>query len=111
MAERYLLTVVRYIKLNPVRAALVQKPGEYRWSTAAAHRAGREDDLLVRVAPFRQLVANWESFLSEAPDGEEVRRLKKHERTGRPLGNPSFVGEESLGRTLRTQAPGPRKKK
>ena len=111
MEERYLLTAVRYIELNPVRAALVQKPEEYRWSSAAAHLAGR-DDFLVRVAPLHRLVANWEAFLSEAPDEEEVRLLKKYERTGRPLGNPSFVGrlEESLGRTLRPQPPGPKKK-
>ncbi len=112
MEERYLLTAVRYIELNPVRAALVQKPEEYRWSSAAAHLAGR-DDFFMRVASLHRLVANWESFLSEAPDEEEVRLLKKHERTGRPLGNPSFVGrlEESLGRTLRPQPPGPKKKK
>ena len=75
MEERYLLTAVRFIELNPVRAALVQKPEEYRWSSAAAHLAGR-DDFLVRVAPLHRLVANWESFLSEAPDEGEVRLLK-----------------------------------
>ena len=41
MEERYLLTAVRYIELNPVRAALVQKPEEYRWSSAAAHLEAR----------------------------------------------------------------------
>ena len=39
MEERYLLAAVRYIELNPVRAALVRKPEEYRWSSASsAHR-------------------------------------------------------------------------
>ena len=33
---RYLLACDRYIELNPVRAGLAQRPGDYRWSS---HRA------------------------------------------------------------------------
>jgi REP element-mobilizing transposase RayT len=32
-ADEYLLELVRYIHLNPVRARLVQAPSEYRWSS------------------------------------------------------------------------------
>jgi hypothetical protein len=32
-AERYLLTVIRYIHLNPVRAGLVSNPANYPWSS------------------------------------------------------------------------------
>lgn len=41
-ADSYLLELVRYIHLNPVRAKLVKRPEHYRWS---GHRAyvGRED--------------------------------------------------------------------
>jgi len=35
-AETYLLELVRYIHLNPVRAGIVHKPDEYPWS---GHRA------------------------------------------------------------------------
>jgi REP element-mobilizing transposase RayT len=35
-ADRYLLALVRYIHLNPVRAGLVERPEEYPWSS---HRA------------------------------------------------------------------------
>lgn len=35
-AESYLLELIRYIHLNPVRASLVQDPSAYRWS---GHRA------------------------------------------------------------------------
>ena len=36
-SERYLLTCMRYIELNPVRAALVSRPEEYRWSSYRAN--------------------------------------------------------------------------
>jgi putative transposase len=36
-SERYLLTCYRYIELNPVRAAMVKRPEEYRWSSYNAN--------------------------------------------------------------------------
>ena len=50
MDEDYLLTAVRYVELNPVRAGLVESPGDYPWSSAAAHLAGH-DDVLVKAGP------------------------------------------------------------
>jgi putative transposase len=74
--------------------------------------AGR-DDLLVKIAPLQQLVPDWRSFLSECVDEKEIMLLKKHERTGRPLGGQSFIVGlgKSLGRTLRRRRPGPKKLK
>ena len=37
MNEPYLLAAVRYVELNPVRTGLVESPGVYPWSSAAAH--------------------------------------------------------------------------
>lgn len=36
-SERYLLTCMRYIELNPVRADMVRRPEEYRWSSYGVH--------------------------------------------------------------------------
>jgi REP element-mobilizing transposase RayT len=35
--DSYLLEVCRYVELNPVRAALVQSPGDWPWSSYRAH--------------------------------------------------------------------------
>lgn len=35
--DGYLLSLVKYIHLNPVRARLVKDPGEYQWSSNAAY--------------------------------------------------------------------------
>jgi putative transposase len=111
MEERYLLTAARYVEMNPVRAGLVKRAEEYGWSSAAAHMAGR-DDVLVKVAPLQELVGDWRAFLSEPIDEDGVMLLKKHERTGRPLGSQRFVIglEKILGRGLLRQAPGPKRK-
>ena len=42
--EAHLIAAARYVELNPVRARLVRLPGEYLWSSAAAHIAGQNDD-------------------------------------------------------------------
>ena len=105
--EEHLLAAARYVEMNPVRAKLVRSPGRYRWSSAGTHLKGR-DDTLVKVRPLLELVGDWRSFLSESTPREVVRKLQGHERTGRPLGNDSFVArlERRLGRVLRPRRPG-----
>jgi REP element-mobilizing transposase RayT len=41
--ESYLLEVVRYIHLNPVRAELVKDPSEYRWSSHGVYLGERRE--------------------------------------------------------------------
>jgi putative transposase len=107
--EPYLLTAVRYIEVNPVRAGLVESPSRYRWSSAAAHVRGR-DDALVRASPLNRLVPNWRGFLARVIREEDIKVLRAHERTGRPLGDEEFLAtlEKDLGRILRRQKPGPK---
>lgn len=43
--DRYLLEVSRYIHNNPVRAGIVQKPEQYRWSSYAIYLGKAKDEL------------------------------------------------------------------
>jgi putative transposase len=43
--ELYLLAVYRYIELNPVRAGLVNDPGDYHWSSYQINGLGKHSDL------------------------------------------------------------------
>jgi putative transposase len=109
MDEQYLLATARYIEMNPVAAKLVQNPGEYRWSSAHAHLVGQDDDL-VQVKPLLGLVPDWHSFLMLSPE-HEVDLLHRHESTGRPLGEDTFIDQLEIAakRILRPQKPGPKK--
>ena len=42
-SEAYLLVCMRYLELNPVRAAMVRHPSEYRWSSYPHNAYGRPD--------------------------------------------------------------------
>ena len=104
-----LLAAARYIELNPVRAGLAARPEDYRWSSARAHLRG-EDDLLVRADALLTLVSDWAAHLAEETDEPTLEALRRHERTGRPLGSEEFVMdlEARLGRRLRPRRPGPK---
>ncbi len=45
-SERYLLTVMRHIELNPLRAAMVDAPEDYRRSSVHTHTARARDPLI-----------------------------------------------------------------
>ncbi|MFH1746607.1 MAG: transposase [Planctomycetota bacterium] len=111
MDESYVLAAARYVELNPVKAGLVCRPQDYRWSSAAAHLTGR-DDGLVKVKPLLDLVRSWKAVLSQPADEQQVERIRQHARTGRPLGDEKFVARLSkrLGRTLSPRKPGPKPK-
>ncbi|NLE94829.1 MAG: transposase [Dehalococcoidia bacterium] len=108
MDEPYLRTCVRYIETNPVRAGLVSSPTDWPWSSAHAH-AAQHDDAVVTVQPLLDIIAEpWTEFLAVEPGADDQNALRRHERTGRPLGSPDFVDkiESRLGRLLRPQRTG-----
>ena len=112
MSEEYLLACTRYVELNPVRAGLVKEPDAWPWSSAGPHIRG-EDDLIVKTKPLGEMIGiNWKEFLSVDVHEADIELLRKHERTGRPLGGDSFIEkiELLLKRKLRPQKPGPKRK-
>jgi putative transposase len=110
MDENHLLAAIRYVEMNPVAAELVVNPAEYRWSSARSHLEETED-MLASSFPLHNLIPSWQDLLHLSTE-EELKILKRHEHTGRPLGRDSFVAklEKTLGRVLRPQRPGPKKK-
>jgi len=45
-SEAYLLTCMRYIEMNPVRAGMINHPGEYRWSSYSMNAQGKFNALI-----------------------------------------------------------------
>jgi REP-associated tyrosine transposase len=56
--ERYWLTCLRYIELNPVRASIVMRPDQYRWSSYRAHTSASDIDWLSSHPVLEALGAN-----------------------------------------------------
>jgi putative transposase len=110
MDEEHLAHAMRYVSLNPVRAGLVARAEDWRWSSVRAHLEG-EDDALVTVAPALERYGDFASFLGAPEDYADAwRALRRSETTGRPLGNPGRIdaSEARTGRTLAPQKRGPK---
>lgn len=55
-SEQYLLTCMRYIELNPVRAQnMANHPGEYPWSSYQCNALGEENDLVIPHREYKRL--------------------------------------------------------
>ena len=110
MDEVYLLACARYVELNPVRAGLVERAEDWGWSSARSHLRGRDDGLVKAGALLERVPYRWRDFLAAPVSEAEADLLRKHERTGRPLGGREFVEslESALGRRLTPERPGPK---
>lgn len=96
-SERYLLTCMRYIELNPVRASMVGHPVNYPWSSFAANAQGETDAMLTphelyyrlgrsdgeRQAQYRQL------FRAQLPKAD-VEAIRDSTNKAWVLGNDRF---------------------
>ena len=112
MDGAHLIHCARYIALNPVKAGLAKRAHDWPWSSAKAHRAGRDDEL-VSVAPLLKRVGDWRRFVGDRMPGKLAEEVERHIATGRPLGDEDWLKrlEKRLGRSLRPGRPGrPRKR-
>ena len=110
MDEEHLMAAARYVALNPVRARLVERARDWRWSSVRAQCEGR-DDGLVSVAPLMDRCGGRFADLLNAPvSAEAVSALRAAETIGRPLGSASFLDRlaAATGRDPRPKRRGPK---
>lgn len=109
MEESYLYPAFRYVEMNPVRAKLVQRPEEYRWSSARFHIFS-EKDTLVSNSSFADMIGDWAKFLSEVEKGSGSEIFREHISSGLPLGGDAFIKklEAMTGLILKKRKRGPK---
>lgn len=108
-AEHYFLACQRYIELNPVRAAMVQHPADYRWSSYRANAQGEHSSLItphdvflgLGLAADSRQAAYRELFRTELEPGL-VDQIRLATNGNFSLGNPRFAEElaAALGRRV-----------
>lgn len=107
MDEGHLMSAVRYVALNPVRARLAARAEDWPWSSARAHLKG-EDDGLVTVGPVLDRTSSFADLIGSGDEPAALAAIRAAETTGRPLGTAAFVAdlERRLGRPIARRAPG-----
>ncbi|MGB9699327.1 MAG: transposase [Thermodesulfobacteriota bacterium] len=112
--ETYLLSLVKYIHMNPVRVGIAKNPGEYRWSSHLSYigkvRSGGVVDSELVLKMFGDDRREATRAYREYMEGKEMLRREDVYATvdQRIVGNEKFV-EEVKSRTGRLDFHGRRK--
>ena len=113
--DRALSTVLRYVEMNPVRAGMVSRPEDYKWSSARFNCGLVSDDshMLKPMSWWNNSVyGSWSNFLNIQKVDYDVESLEDSLRRGLPIGSKEFIEnlERSTGKYLRIHPLGrPRK--
>lgn len=112
-SEQYLLTLMRYIELNPVRAGMVAHPRDYAWSSYHYNAQGeaglnadwitqhREYVRLGRSAAERQ--SAYRQLFRAALPAHDLKEIRESTHKGWALGNERFKAKiEGLGQRRAT---------
>lgn len=99
-SERYLLACMVYIDLNPVRAGMVVRPGDWAWSSHAHYLGLRSDRLVTPHAlywalgntPFAREAA-YAELVQAGVAADQQTRLTDATLRGWALGEPEFIGD------------------
>jgi len=98
--EEYLLECYRYIELNPVRANMVESPGEYKWSSFNINAHGIKSQLVSFHRTYRQLGNDakarqeaYRSFFKGQIDDEFVEQLRLSTQKGMVIGSDLFKSQ------------------
>ena len=95
--DRYLLSCMQYIELNPIRAGLVNDPGDYRWSSYRSHAVGKEVRVWSPHSLYKALgttparrQASYRQLIGDALTIEAIARIRHCANTGMALGTDAF---------------------
>jgi putative transposase len=82
-SEAYWYNSVRYVEMNTVRAGLVERPENYRWSSYRHHAYGDPDPIVSPHCSYERLGATaaerrqaWTAFCSAPLTEEELRAIR-----------------------------------
>ena len=95
--DKYLISCLRYIELNPIRAGIVDDPGNYRWSSYRAHGFGVRARMWAPHTAYLSLGDNemmrqiaYRGLISELLDLDVIARTRHCANTGLVLGSDKF---------------------
>ena len=94
----HLWRALRYVECNPVRARLVARPDDYKWSSAGDHISGCDTRHMLDMAFWQESggAEFWRQLIDSPEDEREIGELRGATYAGRPLGPVEFV--ERMGR-------------
>ena len=88
--DNHLVTVVRYVERNPLRAGLVEQAQDWPWSSLGANLFGMESTPTV-MSDDQLRRGDWTRFVNEPMTKDEQRAIQLSIRRDRPLGSDEWT--------------------
>ena len=112
MDEEHLMAAARYVALNPVRARLVARAEDWRWSSVRAHLSGEDNGVVMTTPLLERCAGRFADLIDAPPDAARIAALRAAETIGRPLGSARFLNNIAVltGRDARPAKRGPKKR-
>jgi putative transposase len=107
--DRHLLTVMRYVERNPVRANLVKRSAEWRWSSLS-DRERAIVQAIQSVSPVTK-PPNWVALVDEPHSQLEIDALRHCRHKNKPYGSDTWVSVTAKRLGLESSLRGPGKPK
>jgi putative transposase len=111
MDEKHLWQAMVYVEQNPLRAGMVERAGDWRWSSAQAHLRNDDAGWLDLLEWRRRYTAeSWKCCLELGlQDAMWMERVREATRLGWPMATESELEalETKVGRPLRPRRGGP----
>lgn len=95
-SDEYFLECCRYIELNPVKAKMVKRPADYRWSSYREN-AGLSPSVIVDLHGFTNLCdisfEGYQEYVAENTPSHEAMFISQRLESNRLTGGSRFVKE------------------
>ncbi len=97
--DRYALTLMRYINRNPIRAGMVEKPGDWQWSGYHFYAFGEPNPLLEPHPSFLMLGSN-DAFREKSYRDFVEQLLPSEDHREPQFSEGDFIGSEVFGEKI-----------
>jgi putative transposase len=96
--DEHLLTVLRYIEANPLRAGIVKNASQYPWSSYRVHGLGDVDELVDPLVTYEDLSPlakvrqrKWAEKIHRPIEDATLDSIRRSSATGLPYGDEAWV--------------------
>ena len=101
--DEHLLTVLRYIEANPLRARIVERAEDYPWSSYRVHGLGTADELVDPLVSYEQISpraksrqSKWAQRVHEPLAEPQLEAIRRSVNSGLPYGEEAWLKRLAL---------------
>jgi putative transposase len=96
--DEHLLTVLRYIEANPLRAGIVKHGDDYPWSSYRVHGMGESNPLVDELVAYQETAVHaktrqskWAERVHRPIEEATLQAIRRSTATGLPYGDAAWV--------------------